>query len=298
MAARPDLYPFEANLHYFDSVVRSAQETLVAQIELAISTGQLKTASQRAAQLGAVEATLANLTGTATPLAVKAVREAWDQASNRALAQIHALPVETREDARSFSGVSREAVQQMQTSLSQRLDSAAQTLGRRVEDVYARETRRTVLRSILGAAASPDTASRELQERLMRDRDVRRGVEDGRTGFVDSSGRRWTLQSYSNMAVRTTTREAVVQGAVTRMVSHGILVARVSTHPGACEICQPFEGTLVALGPGAPSEYEGEAVSDTGEQPPYHPNCAHSLMPVAATIDSLRRELATQGATV
>jgi hypothetical protein len=122
----------------------------------------------------------------------------------------------------------------------------------------------------------------------MRDKHIRQGVEDGRAGFVDSAGKRWSLDTYSNMAVRTVTREAVVQGAAARMVSHGIPIGRVSVHPGACPICVPFEGTLVALAPGAPVEYLGEAVSDTGQLPPFHPNCAHSIAPVAATIDSLR----------
>jgi hypothetical protein len=129
-----------------------------------------------------------------------------------------------------------------------------------------------------------------MQQRLMRDRAVRKGVEDGRAGFVDSAGRRWSLESYANMATRTVTREAVVQGAVARMVSHGIAIGRVSTHPGACEICVPFQGTLVDLAESGVTEYHSEAVS-SGELPPYHPNCAHSVMPVAVTIDSLREQL-------
>jgi hypothetical protein len=100
------------------------------------------------------------------------------------------------------------------------------------------------------------------------------------------------------MAVRTVTREAVVQGAIARMASHGIALARVSTHPGACEICIPFQGTLVDLAGTGITEYRGEAVSDTGELPPYHPNCAHSLMPVAGTLDSVLEELEEEGAPV
>ena len=33
---------------------------------------------------------------------------------------------------------------------------------------------------------------------------------------------------------------------------------------------------------------------NTGEVPPYHPNCAHSLQPVAVRVDEVRRELAAR----
>ncbi len=291
MSARPDLYPFEANLHYFDSLVREAQRTLIAQIEAAIRSGDLNTAARRQAQLAAVNQTLTQLALTANPLASRMVQEAWQQGADRALKQIEALPIDTVETPGAFFGVSQEAVEAMQRSLTQRLDAATQTLGRRVEDVYAREQRRAALNAILGAEGSPERSAAQLVKRLMNDRQVKRAIKEGGTGFVDSAGRQWKLDTYANMATRTVTREAVVQGAVARMASHGISIGRISTHPNACELCQPFQGMLVALGPNAPAEWKGEAVADTGELPPFHPNCAHSVEPVACTIQSLREEL-------
>lgn len=295
MAARPDAYPYERNLSTFDAIVTSAQRTIVAQIEAAMRSGDLQTAQGRRAQLAAVDATLQQLKAAAGPLGRQLVFDAWHQAAERAERQVAKLSIQTAEIPGAFHGVSTEAVQTMQDSLSKRLDSAVQTLGRRVEDIYGREQRRAALRSILGAEGSPDAASKELQRRLLRDKDVARAVRDGQTGFVDSAGKRWKLETYANMATRTVTREAVVQGAWARMVSHGILLARVSAHPGSCEICVPFEGTLIALGPGAPTEWKGEAVSDTGESPPYHGNCAHSIAPVSATLESLAEELQLEG---
>lgn len=286
MSARPDLYPFEANLHYFDTIVSAAQRELAVQVEAAIRSGDLTSAARRTAQLASVQQTLSHLAATANPLASQMVQEAWHQGAGRAAQQIDKLQIDTTETPGAFNGVSREAVSAIQVSLSQRLDAATQTLGRRVQDVYAKEQRRTALRALLGAEGSPSESAKHLQRSLMAS-----SVKDAGTGFVDSAGRRWSLDTYATMATRTVTREAVVQGAVARMASHGILIARVSTHPNACDICQPYEGTLIALGPGAPSEYRGEAVADTGEQPPFHPNCAHSLAPVSVTTDSLRAEL-------
>lgn len=266
MAAQPDRYPFEQTLSYFEEIVRQAQRTIQAQIEAALRSGDLETASRRRMQLAAVDSTLQQLGAAVGPLSSQLVREAWEQGAARALAQIEALPVTAPATPGTFHGISTEAVRAMQDSLSHRLDDARQTLGRRVEDVYAREQRRAALRSILGAEGSPQEASQHLQ-RALKDK----AVKDGQAGFVDSAGRRWSLDTYSNMAVRTVTREAVVQGAVARMASHGIVLARVSTHPDSCPLCEPFQGTLVSLD-GSVSEWKGEAVSDTGQMPPYHPN--------------------------
>jgi len=291
MASQPDRYPFERALRRFEAIVHQAQRTILAQIEAAVKAGELTTAAQRRAQLDAVTRTLAELSAIAQPLASRLVRDAWHQGAERALQQVRKLSVSTAEIPAAFSGVSREGVQALQASLLHRLDDASQTLGRRVEDVYAREQRYAAVRALLGAEGSPHAASQQLQVRLLHDATIRRTVRDSNVGFVDRAGKRWSLETYANMATRTVTREAVVHGAVARMASHGVAIARVSTHPGACPICVPFEGTLVALSPDAPSEWKGEAVSDTGEMPPFHPNCAHSLEPVSATIESLREEL-------
>jgi hypothetical protein len=285
VSARPDQYPYERDLATFDAIVTQAQRTIEAQVESALRTGDLRTIASRQAQLAAIDATLEQLAAGSMPLASRMVHEAWHQAAARAEQQIARLDISTAEIPGAFQGVSTEAVAAMQESLAHRLDSARQTLGRRVEDIYAREQRRAALRAILGAEGSPQAASEQLQRALSR------AGQDARTGFVDSAGRRWSLDTYANMAVRTVTREAVVQGAVARMASHGIAIARVSTHPGACEICIPFQGTLVDIGEAGITDYRGEAVSDASAIPPYHPNCAHSLEPVSAMIDSLREEL-------
>jgi hypothetical protein len=76
-----------------------------------------------------------------------------------------------------------------------------------------------------------------------------------------------------------------------RMVSHGIALARVSTHASACDVCKPMESRLISLD-GAVATYEGEAVFSVGRVPPFHPNCAHSLLPFVPAIDELKRQMA------
>ncbi len=291
MATRPDHFPYERRLRALDGVYADAQQRIMARIEVAMRSGDLFEARRMRMQLAAVVAVLDQLGATVTPLARQLVADAYQQGADRALTEIRALKVEAPEIPGAFTGVSREAVAQMQASLLDRLDAASQTLGRRVEDIYARETRHATVRALLGASGSPRAATNDLMLGLQRDRRVAALVQDGGVGFVDSARKRWQLRTYAEMAVRTQTREAVVQGSIARMASHGIDLARVSTHGSACPICQPYEGRLVSLS-GDVTEYEGEAVMDAAEVPPFHPNCAHALQPVAARIEAIKRELA------
>lgn len=293
LARRPDQYAYERRLRHLEEVYTATQEALAASITAALRSNEPWTAQRVQLQLAAVVAVLDGLDVTVTPLARELVRDAYQQGADRVLEQIDRLSISAPEIPGAFVGVQRQAVEALQRSLLDRLDSARQTLGRRVEDVYAREQRSAAIRSLLGVDGSPRTAASELQRRLLRNRGVERLVRDGGVGFVDSAGKRWQLDTYAKMAVRTVTREAVVQGAIARMAAHGIDLARVTNHGTDCPICQPWEGQLISLS-GSIDEYEGESVI-TGDTPPFHPNCRHSLQPVATRVEAVARELRSSG---
>lgn len=296
MATRPDRYAYERGLDDFLRTVRAAQRTLAMQVRAAITEGDLRTANRRRLQFSAVQATLDQLGAAIDREAARLVREAFDQGSERARSDMIGADITAPEIPGTFAGVAHEAVVAMQDSITGKLQASRETVGRTVADVYARAGRRASLRAILGAEGSPRAARRALSTELLRDRDIARAVKQGGFGFVDKAGKRWALDTYTEMAVRTTTREAVVQGALARMASHGIDLARVTSHGSSCQICVPWEGRLVSLD-GGRRDYEGEAATDLGALPnggpPFHPQCRHSLSPVSSRIDTLRRELAT-----
>lgn len=295
MATRPDQYPYEARVDDLLVTFRQAQRLIAAQVRAAIQSGDLLTAQRRRLQLAAVIATLDRLGAETDPIARRLVEEAHQEGASRALTQINQLSIHAPEIPGAFAGVSHEAVITLQESVTGRLQLARETVGRSVNDVYGRAGRRISLQAVLGAHGSPQAARRALTAELLRDRDIRRSVRQGGPGFVDKAGKRWALDTYADMAVRTTTREAVVQGALNRMASHGITLARWSTHGDACPICQPWLGRLVSLD-GSTTEYEGEAVASLGSTPnggpPAHPSCRCTLSPVSVSVEAVRRELA------
>jgi minor capsid protein 2 len=278
--------PYERRIDELLAAYRQAQRAVAADIRAAILTGDLRAAVRRRAQLAAVMAALDQLGAETDPIARRLVQDAWTESAARTADLIAGLDIVAPEIPGAFTGVSVPALQALEDSILGRLDTARRTVGRQADDVYAKAGRRAAIRSILGADDSPAKAARALARDLRRQRAV---------GFVDRAGKRWALDTYSEMAVRTVTREAVVQGAIARMASHGINLARVSVHAEACPVCRPWEGRLVSLD-GSGRGYQGEAVTDLSSLPnggpPFHPRCRHSLAPVAVRVEEFRQQRA------
>ncbi len=289
--ATVESFPYERGLPEFDRTVAAAQREIILQIKLALKDADSLRGRQLQLQLARVTAILDQLGAYVDPAARQLVADAYEQAAARAERQIAGLSINAPEIPGAFAGVSIEAVAALQDSISDAMREGRARIGRQVNDVYAKAGRRAATRALLGADGSPRTAARRMVADLLQDRQIAAMV-DG-PGFIDAAGRKWTLDRYASMVVRTTTREAVVQGAVDRMTSHGIDLARVSMHASACRICQPYEGRLVDLG-GSTRDFDGEAVM-SGPMPPFHPQCRHSLAPVAVRVERVRRELQTTG---
>lgn len=273
-------FPAERRAEDLVRLYRQAQRTIVAQIRAAIAEGDLEQARRRRYQLASVIDTLDRLGYETDALARQIVREAFHQSADHTARQIEGASIIGVRGS-DFAGVAHEAVEALQESITGRLTNARQTIGRQVADVFARQQRRSAMLHLLGAEGSPRAASKQLRDALIR---------QGKTAFIDRAGKRWALDTYAQMATRTVTREAVTQGAITRMASHGVNLARISSHASACQICVPWEGRLISLD-GTTTDYQGEAVSDGTFMPPLHPNCRHSLMPVAVRVEAIEREL-------
>lgn len=280
--ATADTFPADKAARDLIRVYAQAQRDLTALIRAALAAGQLHDAAVRREQLATVIAFLARLGVQTDPQAARIVADAFQQSDQLTVTRLQRLnigPVTVT----SFAGVNTDAIVVMQDAILSRLQDARRTVGRQAADVYARAGRRATMLELLGARGSRRTASAQMRQELQA---------QGVTGFTDKAGRRWSLDRYAEMAVRTTTREAVVEASKLRMAAHGVNVARVSTHASACPVCQPWEGKLVSLD-GSVTEVDGEPAATLDALPnggpPFHPQCRHTLQPTAHAIDVLAR---------
>lgn len=254
------------------------------------------TQAYRARQLEAIRTALAGLRSETLPRAATGIERGF-------LATVRATDVVTGQaPAYRLTASHARTVARITANLTRSLEAAAATTGQRVEDVFAiadalagglpadrtelargvflgrrvdDQYRAATLRSIAAGLAQAEpraTISAQVVDRLIRE-----GVTDATTGFIDRAGRRWSLDDYSRMAVRTTTREAVSAASEQRMRENGVTMVEISAHPNAADVCLPWEGRSWPI--------------DEVEWPPYHPNCLHVATPAGVNLDDYEAEL-------
>lgn len=96
-------------------------------------------------------------------------------------------------------------------------------------------------------------------------------------GIVDRAGRRWDLQTYSRMVVKTKVQQAQIEGARLEALENETDLAVISSH-GATDSCRHFEGLIVSLN-GLTKGYRTlDELRQTGLI--FHPNCQHTVHPI------------------
>lgn len=180
------------------------------------------------------------------------------------------------------TGINTRAVALLAAGMNDKLDASLATVGRRVDDTF----RRAGLKSA-ALHATTGTAHAVAQEQMTKSLQ-----KQGVGAFVDKAGRVWTLKNYTEMVIRTTTREAMTQGTMSSMEDYGSEVYRVSHHGSSCVVCLAYDGKTFAM-PNAPQAVTAlYPVAD--KLPPYHPRCKHSIGPAAVTFDNLMADLEAQ----
>jgi hypothetical protein len=153
---------------------------------------------------------------------------------------------------------------------------------RDVQDEYRR-----IMAEVYGPTITEGMPRREASQRALD-----RFAADGITGFTDRAGRRWRIESYAEMAVRTAAQRAAIAGALDRYRAAGVDLVAVPNIPYECPLCRPFEGKVLALRKGV-KPARGITVYTTVEQAFArglgHPNCRHNLVPVydRSTVEAL-----------
>lgn len=114
---------------------------------------------------------------------------------------------------------------------------------------------------------------------------VREMENEGITAFVDKAGRKWSLQSYGNMAVRTTARQAEVAAILSADDYDLWQIVKIGS---TCPVCAALEGRVysksgtnpdyppLSLAFGKIDPMGGDDLMNTYLN--IHPNCLHSFI--------------------
>jgi len=104
----------------------------------------------------------------------------------------------------------------------------------------------------------------------------------GDENFIQIGERMYNLGAYARMVARTTLREAQTQATLDLCATYENDLVEVSYHGTDCDICLEYEGKVYSLSGNDPNY----PVLD--EQPPFHPNCKHDILPTSEAEISVR----------
>lgn len=184
----------------------------------------------------------------------------------------------------AIGAVHQEAMQILADNTYQKFEEVNQVIGRRVDDIYRTVALENVTGNITGYEGWRQAA-----------KNLKADLEDqGITGFKDSMGRNWNMETYSEMVARTTTREAMNTGTKNRLLEHGHDLAKISSNESekTCDACAEWAGEVVSL-TGATDGYP--TLDEAEEAGLFHPNCVHTLGP--AVEEELSQKEADQEAS-
>ena len=133
--------------------------------------------------------------------------------------------------------VPEEAVHALALETAGAVASLRENVLRDVADTYRRVVRTVATRAVI----SGETRTQRLQQAL--DLFAKRGV----TGFTDMAGRRWGIDTYAEMAVRTAVNRAQNEGRRRQYAEHGIDLIVTSSHKGCSDLCLPYQGRILAM---------------------------------------------------
>lgn len=135
-----------------------------------------------------------------------------------------------------IAGTASQAVAMIALSLESRLELLNQRLTRYAQDAYQR----------IVALHSPNTLLGVTTSQVQQAASVQRFLAEGITGFVDRSGRRWTIGAYAEMAGHTTVNRAFNDAGIWRMQQSGINLVTVVRGLDSCSRCAAWAGAVLS----------------------------------------------------
>lgn len=150
-----------------------------------------------------------------------------------------------------------------------KFDAQASAILRDVEDAY-----RSIIGEVLQMqSVGVTTTTQSIQSALNE------FAERGIVSFIDRAGRKWEMDSYAEMAVRSGMMNAAVTGYTDDALANGERLVIVSDHVDECPLCAKWERTVLALNDDARNDpgCSGYTLEEAIAEGLFHPNCEHSV---------------------
>lgn len=224
------------------------------------------------------ESQLRGMVGDSRQSVEEAVRAAYNRGVASAVSDLSRAEKPTLSIGSTWFGTSQASLSALVTETVHRVQSTHLVILRTVTDAY-----RSVISEATSHVIIGDLTRREGAQRALN-RFYGRGI----TGFVDRTGRAWELPTYAEMAVRTGTAHAAVNGHLNTLQAAEEDLVQVDGHGGSCPLCRPWQGRILSIS-GSSNDYPSVDAARAGGL--FHPNCRHRL---GLYVEGLTRPMAPQ----
>lgn len=171
--------------------------------------------------------------------------------------------------------IGREAANAAAKAARDGLRAAHQNLPRNVRSIWDDIIRRATNKTIAGDITIQQALQQAMDE----------AAKEGFGFYRDGAGRKWGLDTYSEMAIRTGTNQALRAGHAQSLIDAGLDLVIVDSHANPAPVCAPFEQRVLSLtGAYSPGTHRVDdqivSVKATLDQAIAagleHPNCRHA----------------------
>ncbi len=205
-----------------------------------------------------LERQIVELAMTGASTAADAVTGAYEAGEVAALTDLR----EAVRVSGAFGGGNPASIRALAAETVRAVSSTHVRILREATDIY-----RAVVSDATGTVLTGSATRRDAAQQVLN-----RFATQGITGFVDTAGRSWEAASYAEMAVRTSTMRAGVQGFADTLIANDSDLVIVSTSPRSCPRCGPWEGRVLSLSGRTPNYPTLDEAIGAGL---HHPNCRH-----------------------
>lgn len=170
--------------------------------------------------------------------------------------------------------IDRKAIEALMSDTSLRFGEAMSGIRRDAQRIFVSASQQEIKQQIASGIIEGQTRKQIAGE--IKDTIRAKGL----AALEDKGGKRWTLDRYADMLVRTKMTEARNTGLSNKMLQNDQDLVEVSSH-GAVDVCGEWEGEILSLS-GATDGFK--TVADAEEAGLFHPNCRHAINVINPTL--------------
>lgn len=225
---------------------------------------------------------LALLNNRATPLMEKLIQQAYIQGiinTNRKLS----VKMSSTEEAIILNSLSKAHRKTINVFIRNKLGELNDThffIGRQIKDGIQKATEEAV-----GLKLATNETLKECKKNILKN-----FAENGITAIKTKNNRYIRMDAYANMVARSTTREVTNTATILQVSELGYDLVKISEHPGACPICQKYEGRVYSIS-GKDKRFPRLDVAFSSGYANIHPNCRHVLEPYIEAFNYVKKDI-------